>query len=62
MPRWQRINRWIEPGSILDDRSLRRVLDRDEVTTAAEELQAGAYTYLFPEVFLRENPGFDVIL
>lgn len=53
---------WIEPGSILDDRSLRRVLDRDEVATAAEELQPAHMPYLFPEVFLRENPGFDVIL
>lgn len=33
-----------------------------EVRAIAEQLQAAHLPYLFPEVFLRERPGFDVIL
>jgi hypothetical protein len=53
---------WIDPGVILDDKSLQRVLDRPEVVEAAEQLQPAHMPYLFPEVFLRTNGGFDVLL
>jgi hypothetical protein len=53
---------WIDPGLILDDRSLERVLKRPEVAEAGRELQPAHMPYLFPEVFLRKNSGFDVIL
>lgn len=53
---------WIDPGAILDDKSLQRVLDLPEVAEAAEQLQPAHMPYLFPEVFLRTADGFDVIL
>jgi hypothetical protein len=53
---------WIEPGLILDEESLQRVLKQPEVVEAADELQPAHMPYLFPEVFLRDGPGFDVIL
>ena len=53
---------WIDPGLILDDKSLQRVLRRSEVAEAAEQLQPAHMPYLFPEVFLRTEAGFDVIL
>lgn len=53
---------WIDPGAILDDKSLQRVLKRPEVAEAAEQLQPAHMPYLFPEVFLRAAEGFDVIL
>jgi len=53
---------WIGPGLIIDERSLQRVLKRSEVAEAAEKLHPAHMPYLFPEVFLRNGPGFDVIL
>lgn len=53
---------WIEPELILDEESLQRVLERPEVARAADELQPAHMPYLFPEVFLRDGSGFDVIL
>lgn len=53
---------WIDPGLILDDKSLQRVIRRPEVAEAAEQLQPAHMPYLFPEVFLRTEAGFDVIL
>lgn len=50
----------IEPGLILDEESLQRALKQPKV--AAAELQSAHMPYLFPEVFLRERPGFDVLL
>ncbi len=35
---------------------------RDEVRTLVEELGEGHMPFLFPEVFLRENPGFDALI
>jgi len=52
----------IHPGVILDEESLQRVLARPEVTETADPLQPAHMPYLFPEVFLRDKPGFDVIL
>ncbi len=53
---------WIAPGLILDERSLQGVLKRSEVAEAADELHPAHMPYLFPEVFLRNDSGFDVIL
>lgn len=53
---------WIEPGLILDEESLQRVLNQPKVAEAAEELQPAHMPYLFPEVFLRVDDGFDVLL
>jgi hypothetical protein len=53
---------WIRPALILDEESLQEVLKQDEVAEAAAELQPAHMPYLFPEVFLRDRSGFDVIL
>ena len=53
---------WIQPGLILDEESLLRVLERPEVAEAAERLKPAHMPFLFPEVFLRDRSGFDVIL
>lgn len=53
---------WIDPGVILDDKSLQRVLNLPEVAEAADQLQPAHMPYLFPEVFLRTDGGFDVLL
>lgn len=52
----------IDPTLILDSDSLERVLNRPEVADTAEELCPAHMPYLFPEVFLRERGGFDVLL
>ena len=53
---------WIQPGLILDQNSLEAVLALEGVGDAATELQPAHMPYLFPEVFLRDRAGFDVIL
>lgn len=53
---------WIHPGVILDEDSLHRVLAQPEVASVAGELQPAHMPYLFPEVFLRSEGGFDVLL
>lgn len=53
---------WIQPGLILDEDSLQRVLKRPEVAEAADTLQPAHMPYLFPEVFMRPAEGFDVLL
>jgi hypothetical protein len=53
---------WIDPGLIMDKNSLDRLLERDELDEVQRDLQPAHMPYLFPEVFLREEPGFDVIL
>jgi hypothetical protein len=53
---------WIQPGLIVDEESLKRVLDQPEVTDVSDQLQPAHMPYLFPEVFLRERSGFDVLL
>jgi hypothetical protein len=52
----------IDPATILDKDSLTRVLKRPEVAETAEEFVPAHMPYLFPEVFLRSAPGFDVLL
>lgn len=53
---------WIDPGVILDEESLQRVLQQPGVARAAHELQPAHMPYLFPEVFLRNAEGFDVLI
>jgi hypothetical protein len=52
----------IHAGAILDRDSLLRVIDLPEVSEAAMRLRPAHMPFLFPEVFLRDNPGFDVLL
>lgn len=52
----------VVPGSILDEDSLIQLLARPEVTEAHQQLNPGHLPYLFPEVFLRDAPGFDAII
>ena len=52
----------IEPGLILDELSLKRVLRRVGDLGAVDALKPAHMPYLFPEVFLRNRPGFDVLL
>lgn len=52
----------VEPGLILDEQSLRQVLSNPGIRQIAEELVPAHMSYLFPEVFVRESPGFDVIV
>lgn len=53
---------WIQPGLILDEESLQTALNLPGVAEAAKQLQPAHMPYLFPEVFLRDRGGFDVIL
>lgn len=53
---------WIEPGLVMDDTSLRRLLSEDSLAEVDEHLSPAHMPYLFPEVFLKGDPGFDVIL
>ncbi len=53
---------WVQPGLIVDEDSLQAVLELDGVAEAAGELQPAHMPFLFPEVFLRDRAGFDVIL
>jgi hypothetical protein len=52
----------VEPGSILDEESLRRVLMKPAVQETADDLSPAHMPYLFPEVFVRDSPGFDVVV
>jgi hypothetical protein len=52
----------VQPGLILDEESLFRVLDEPAVAESANELKPAHMPYLFPEVFLRDRAGFDVLL
>lgn len=52
----------VQPGFIMDKESLMRVLAQPVVRETAKELMPAHMPYLFPEVFLRDSPGFDVIV
>lgn len=47
---------------ILDESSLQRVLEIPAIDVVSRRLQPAHLPYLFPEVFLRDRPGFDVLL
>jgi hypothetical protein len=50
------------PRDIYDQESLEAIAASNEVTQAIREISPAHMPYLFPEVFLRENPGFDVLI
>lgn len=52
----------IDLGVIFDKESLSRLIGRPEVSDTARRLRPAHMPYLFPEVFLRDDPGFDVFL
>jgi hypothetical protein len=52
----------IHPGAIMDETSLKGVLAHPDVSQTSERLQPAHMPFLFPEVFVRDEPGFDVLL
>lgn len=52
----------LAPNTVFDEQSLLLMLARPEVDEARELLQPGHLPCLFPEVFLRNSPGFDAII
>lgn len=52
----------IQAGIVLTEEDLTTLTERGEVEEAAQQLQPAHMPYLFPEVFIRDNPGFDVLL
>jgi hypothetical protein len=52
----------IDSRSFFDEISLLESVEKVEVRNAIDSIQPAHMPYLFPEVFLRDNPGFDVIL
>jgi hypothetical protein len=51
-----------DPRNIFDENSLIEMSKRHDVDESIALLNPAHFPYLFPEVFLRENPGFDVLL
>ncbi|MGP9604998.1 Eco57I restriction-modification methylase domain-containing protein [Brachybacterium sp. AOP42-E1-35] len=54
--------RAIQPGLIFTEAAVRELADQPQVTETIERLRPAHMPVLFPEVFLRTNPGFDVLL
>lgn len=52
----------INPAATADASSLQTMVVDPAVSQAVAVADPGHLPYLFPEVFLRDNPGFDVIL
>ena len=52
----------LSPGMLPDEESLARLIQRDEVEAASADFKPAHMPYLFPEVFLRDKPGFDVLI
>ena len=50
------------PRTIFDELSLTKIGGSDEVIDAISSLSPAHMPFLFPEVFLREDPGFDVLI
>jgi hypothetical protein len=51
-----------DPRNIFDENSLINMSRSDEVVEAISRLNPAHFPYLFPEVFIRDNAGFDVLL
>lgn len=51
-----------DPRSIFDEDSLLEIGRRKDITEAVASILPAHMPFLFPEVFLRRNPGFDVVL
>ena len=54
--------RRVEPDTVFTEEDLFDLADQPVVAETATELRPAHMPYLFPEVFLRPQPGFDVIL
>jgi hypothetical protein len=54
--------RAIDPRLITEEATLVEYGSRPEVRNTVDPLLPAHFPFLFPEVFLRENPGFDVLL
>ncbi len=52
----------IDPGSVTEAADLQELATERAVAKEVAAADPAHLPYLFPEVFLRENPGFDVIL
>jgi hypothetical protein len=52
----------IDPRSIFDQETLIALSREPKVIESMQGLNPGHLPFLFPEVFVRENPGFDVLL
>lgn len=52
----------VQASAIVSEESLRQVADLPIVRESVERLTPAHMPYLFPEVFLRDRPGFDVLL
>jgi hypothetical protein len=51
-----------DPRGIFDSESLAKVSAEEIVKSSIEVLRPAHMPYLFPEVFVRDNPGFDVLI
>ena len=51
----------VSSGAALTEEDLQEIYSNDRVLSLVEALQPAHIPYLFPEVMLRSNPGFDVL-
>ena len=51
-----------DPRNIFDNESLIKISSKENVNSALEVFRPAHMPYLFPEVFVRTNPGFDVLI
>ena len=51
-----------DPRNIYDNELLMQVSSTSEIAAAIQQLNPAHFPFLFPEVFIREKQGFDVIL
>lgn len=52
----------LDAEAYIDEESLMKAARRQEVVDHVDAVSPAHLPFLFPEVFLRDNPGFDVIL
>ncbi|WP_275003083.1 Eco57I restriction-modification methylase domain-containing protein [Promicromonospora iranensis] len=52
----------IPPAIVMDDEGLENLISSDAIDDVHDQLRPAHMPYLFPEVFLRDNPGFDVLI
>lgn len=52
----------VKPGSAFTHEDIAQLAAEPSVVSAIESLSPAHLPYLFPEVFLRNNPGFDVLV
>lgn len=52
----------VQPGLVFSDEDLLRFVNQPAVASVGADLSPAHLPYLFPEVFLRARPGFDVLI